>query len=102
MLASIRFACCVADVDTAAAYQAYIRYKANAIPLADFQSAQTTARNSLNSAIVGDLSTLTAAPDSAALSAASTVAQQIITEQGIVALPPPGVSLHCSSSVCIQ
>lgn len=83
-------------MDTAAAYQAYLGYVANpqTVALAAFQSAQTQARDSLNSAIVGDLGTLTTTPDSAVLSAASTVAQQVITEQGIVALPPPAVSYY--------
>ena len=83
-------------MDTAAAYQAYLGYVAipQTVALAAFQSAQTRARDSLNSAIVADLGTLTTTPDSTVLSAASTVAQQVITEQGIVTLPPPAVSYY--------
>ena len=93
----------IADVDTAAAYQAYLGYTAMpaTVPYAIFRSAQQTASASLNTAIVADLGTLTTTPDSTRLAAASTVAQQVITLQETVALPPPAVSPHCPSSVCM-
>ena len=98
---------CVADIDTAAAYTAYVTYDASAKGSSDYghyQSAQGTAASSLN-AIITDLGNtkLASSADNAALTSASTIAQQVITEQqGVVPLPPPEVGSPAPSSLCKQ
>lgn len=93
----------LADVDTADAYQAYLVYVGTpGASFATFQSAQQKASYSLNTAIVGDLSSLTTSPDTTRLSAAVTVAQQVIALQTAQALPPPAVSPCYPSWVCMQ
>ena len=95
---------CVADIDTAAAYTAYVTYDASAKGSSDYghyQSAQGTAASSLN-AIITDLGNtkLASSADNAALTSASTIAQQVITEQqGVVPLPPPEVSTQSLTPV---
>ena len=96
----------LADTDTAAAYTAYVTYFASAKGSSDYdiyRTAQTTAANSL-SAIITDLGStkLTSSADSAALSSASTIAQQVITEQGVTPLPPPEVGSPAPLPACKQ
>ena len=80
-----------ADTDSAAAYQAYLSYTSGSATYTAFVNAQTTASSNLNN-VKTDLARLNGSPDSTRMSAASTVAQQIVTEQGITALPDPSVS----------
>lgn len=93
--------CCVAVALTKAAYIAYVQYAAtpSALSYADFWNAQDAAANSLGT-LITDVTKLTTTSDSTALSAASAVAGQVITEQGITPLPgDPTVSTHPPLSV---